>query len=147
MTALAANAARLAKYETMARKARFPVQTSATIYEGSLVSIIESSGRATPADNVAGEVFVGVSLEEKTGNTAGTVYVEVMYGHEVAIAAATALTKAYVGCNVAAMDDNLVSTLSAAGTAGVQVRVGELMELDGTTAWVWIRHYSAKAAP
>lgn len=125
----------------------YTVGTGAVIYQGSLVCIKESSGRAQAATAAAGVTFLGVASETKTGNTAGTVKVNFAYGHEERFPKATALTKAYVGCTVAVSNDDLVTTMSAAGTAGVQVRVGELLEIDSTFAWVWVRHNAGKVAP
>ena len=60
----------------------------------------------------------------------------------VLIDAAAALTKAYIGSNAAVADDNQVTTMSNAGTAGVRVRVGEVVSLEGGDAWVRLRQYS-----
>lgn len=148
MTALSANTARKRKSLQLAEHDSRAAKTSATVYQGSLVSVVESTGRAKAAAAAAGETFLGVSEHQATGNTSGTTSVRFLYGHAELLAAATALTKSFIGCNVAVSDDNTVTTVAGAGTAGVQVRVGELLDVPSANkAWVWIRHFSQKDAP
>lgn len=148
MTVLSASGPRKHRSENLSEFGALAVKTGAIIYQGSLVNIVESTGRIKAGAAVAGETFVGVAEETKTGNTAGTVVCKFRFWHQEKIAKAAALTKAYTGCTVALADDNTVTTMSGAGTAGVQVRVGELMDLDADgSAWIAIRRYSGKVVP
>lgn len=120
------------------------VKTNQVIYEGSLVAIVLSTGRLTVADNVATvNNAVGVALEKVTGTTGGTVKCRFQWGHMELFDSATALTAKYLGSDVCCVDDNLVSTASAAGTAALQCKVGQLMELPSANkAWVWVGHFA-----
>lgn len=125
----------------------YTLGTGATVYLGSLVAINESTGRAVAATAATARTFLGMAEAKATGNTAGTVGVKVSHGHQVLINAKTALTTAYTGCNAAVSTDNDVTTASAAGTAGVQVLVGQIIQFEGGDAWVALRSYSEKNAP
>jgi len=147
MAALTDNTVRLRKNMHLAVRETLPVKTSAVVYEGSLVSFVEATGRAKAAAAAAGETFAGVSLEKKTGNAGGTVSVAFIYGHWEQLAAASALTKAFYGCDVYAADDDSVST-TAVGTAGVRVHVGELVStIASSKGWIHIRKRGSKTIP
>lgn len=138
--ALSADTARKRKHLPLARHESHAAGTSATIYVGSLVALNTSTGRAVAASAAASRRFLGVSEQQVTGNTGGTVNVKYLYGHAEYMDAATALTKAYIGRCCVVSDDDKVTTASAAGTAGVQVRVGEVLSIPtANKAWVWIR--------
>lgn len=155
MAALSANASRQTMDDHKKSKMVIAVGTSAVVFEGSLVAINESTGRAVAATAAAARTFLGV-CEGKTGgqggpatgNTSGTVSIVVAYGHREKLAKAAALTQAYTGCNVGLSDDNTVTTMSGSGTAATKMYVGELVQLDADgDAWVQIRCYSQKDVP
>ena len=116
------------------------VGTGATIYAGALVAINTSTGRAVAASAAASRKFAGLAEETKTGDTSGTVRCRVRYDCEALINAATALTKAYIGSNAAVSTDNDATTMSGAGTAGVRVRIGEIVEIESGDVWVRLRN-------
>lgn len=149
--ALSAATARKRRSLHLAEKGSGAVKTSTTVYQGSLVSVVEATGRIAPAASGAsgvGAAVVGVALETKTGDAAGTVTVEYMFGHQELFTARTALTTTYRMCNVAASDDDQVTTLSAAGTAAQRQIAGTAVDFDSSgNAWVWIAHFSSKSAP
>jgi hypothetical protein len=143
MAALSAPATRLTRNVANKKFHDYVVGTSAKIYAGSLVAINTSTGRAVAASVATGRKALGLSEETVTGNTDGTVRCRVVWNVEAKITAvATALTKAYIGSNVAVKTDNDVTTLSDAGTTALRVRVGELVSLTGTDAWVSLRNYT-----
>lgn len=128
------------------------IKTSTTIYNGSLVSIVESTGRLTTSTTATGAAFVGVAdfrgtEDALTGNTAGTVSAEYIFGHEELFTAATALTTTYRMCNVVAQDDDTVTTGSSVSSAKRQwVGMAVDFNSDGD-AWVWVGHFGKKDAP
>lgn len=124
------------------------VKTSEVVYQGSLISVVESSGRVTATAKTTGTAFVGVAASTVTGDTAGTKKVDYYFGHVELITAKAALTTTYRMCNVALEDDDTVTTLSDAGTAGVRQIVGTAIDFDSDgNAWVWLGHFSSKDAP
>lgn len=130
------------------RKGYGAVKTSVAIVQGALVSVVEATGRLTNASNATAATFVGVALESGTGNAGGTVGIEYGWNHEELITAKTALTTTYRMCNVAAFDNDQVTTLSAAGTAAVRQYVGVAVDFDSAgDAWVWIGASAVKSAP
>ena len=145
MTALSAEASRKERNIQGKCVGRYPVGTGNTIYKGSLVVYMETTGRALAGTAAVTRSFLGVAEETATGNTGGTVSVDVAWGHEVLIDANAAATAAYVCANVAVADDNQVTTASDAGTAGVQVLVGEAIQIEGGDIWVALRQYTTKA--
>lgn len=146
MAALTAEARRSVRNYEARRTGKYAVGTGATVYQGGLVALNLSTGRAVAATAAASRRCLGMAEETKTGNTAGSVSVEVSWGYETLINAATALTTAYTGANCAVSTDNDVTTASAAGTAGVQVLVGEVVQFEGGGAWVALRNFSYEAA-
>lgn len=145
--ALSAATARKRRSLHLLEKGYAAVATGSTVYQGSLVSLVESSGRLKATSATAGEAFVGVCAETATGNTAGTVYANYEYGHVELITAKTALTTTYLMCNACGADDDNVTTLSAISAAKRAV-IGQIVEFDSSgNAWVWIGHYSTKSAP
>lgn len=122
-----------------AQRGNYQVGTSAVIYQGGLVAMNLSTGRAVAATAATSRKILGVALESASSGA----YVEVEWGAEYAFDPATALTKAYTGSNVAVSTDNDVTTMSGAGTTAVRVRVGELIDYDSTSvAWVAVRNFS-----
>jgi hypothetical protein len=146
MAALSAAAARLTRNVGGKAFHDYVVATNAVIYAGSLVNVVVGTGRVAAATSAAGRKFVGLSTENATGNTAGTVTCRVEWGMEALIDCQTALSGAstYIGSNVAIDDDNMVTTMSNVGTAAVRVRCGELISFNAaeTSAWVRLRCYS-----
>ena len=142
--ALSAETPRKQRSLHLAERGNGAVKTGEVIYKGALISVVESTGRLTATAGGTGTAFVGVAQETATGNTAGTVKADYMFGHQELITAKTALTTTYRMCNVALSDDDSVTTLSAAGTAGVRQIAGTAVDFDSDgNAWVWIGHFSS----
>jgi len=147
MTALADNTSRLQKNMHLAVRESLPVKTSAVVYQGSLVTFVESTGRAKAGAAAAGETFAGVALEKKTGNSGGTVSVAFIYGHWEQLTVTAGLTKAFYGCDVYLKDDDGVDN-TGIGTAGVRVHVGELVStITSLKGWIHIRKRGSKTIP
>lgn len=131
---------------------RVPITTNATIYQGSLAARPNANGRASAATAATVRKILGMvvrldgpngpSTGTGVGNTAGTQYAVVEYGNEWSITVATAIrTNAALGLNVFVGSDDQVKG-TAAGTAGVRVVVGELVDWDASdksTGWVAVR--------
>lgn len=129
-------------------RGRYAVKTSAVIYQGSLVSRVKSTGRAVASTAAVSRPFLGIAAETKTGNTGGTVYVEVYWNCEALIDKTAALTTAYGSADAFISDDQTVTTGSGSGTAAIQTssRVGAVIEIaSSTTVWVDLRRNSARA--
>ena len=146
MAALTAVAKRAERAAEQKRINRYAVGTGAVIYQGGIVAMNVSTGRAVAATAAASRVCLGIAEETATGNTGGTVYCDVAYNHEVLINAATALTVAYMRADVCVSTDNDVTSGSDAGTAGVQVAVGSFTELESGDAWVHVMNISGRRA-
>ena len=143
MTALGAAGARQIRNLQGSCLGSYPVKTSSVIYQGGLVNI-DVNGRASAATAVGAQRCIGVGEENATGNTAGTVYCSVRWGHEALFATATALTTSFVTANVVVKDDNTVQT-AASYTTAVKVFVGEYVQKSGTSAWIAIRRFADHA--
>ena len=127
------------------------IGTAASIVVGQLVSTKVSTGRAIDSAATAATRFSGIveSLSTNTatctGNTAGDYSCTVAYGHEARIAVSTLCTKGFVGATVVVKDNNSVTSAASAGTAGVQIHVGELVQMaDSGFGWVRLRQYAIK---
>ncbi len=144
MTALSADTVRLRRAERHAIEGTGTVATGATVYAGSLLAHVESTGRikVAPPTAATGLTFVGVA---KTAGTAG-VQIEYEFNHIEKIAKAAALTTAHMSCNVTAADDNTVTTASAV-TAALRLFVGKLVEIEGSNGWIHIRVDAEKSDP
>lgn len=146
MTALSAAARRATRQRHLVSRGSYPVGTAAVIYQNGLVALNVTSKRAVAASSVASRRFLGLATETRTGNTGGTVRVEVEYGHEALFAAGTGLTSGMVDSEAWVKDDNTVTYQTGAGTAALRVSVGMITEFaSATTCWVWLRQ-SARIA-
>lgn len=144
MAAITAAVPRKTRNRGNVQYADYKVGTGATIVQGALVNYNMTTERAVHATAAASRKFLGLATETKTGNTGGTVLCRVEWNMEAEINPETQLTGAYVGSNVAIEDNNAVTTMSDAGTAGVRVRVGELVEWVSTSScWVKLRGYAS----
>lgn len=132
---------------------KIAIQTSATLYVGSLVGRVESTGRAKAAAAATTERCVGlcVKLEGDSGvgtgvgDAAGTEYAIVQYGMEALITVKTAIrTNTSLGLNVFVADDDQVGG-TAVGTSATRNVVGELTAFeasDKSTGWVALGNYA-----
>ncbi|MEM1417534.1 MAG: hypothetical protein AAGH15_21740 [Myxococcota bacterium] len=111
-----------------------PVEGSATLYVGSLVTN-SASGHAQAATDAAGAECIGVACVNVANTGAdGAEDVTVQKGHAEWFPQ-TGLTQAQVGSNVVLVDDETVT--DAAGATN-DVKVGALLALDGTNALVHV---------
>ncbi len=145
--ALTANRANKVRALEQARYGYGTVATGSVIFQGALLSKVETSGLITLASSATGETFIGVALDAGTGVAAGTVKIAYRYNHEEKFTPKTALTKSYIGCAVVAFDDEKPTTASAISAAKrAFVGVATDFESDGSV-WVWIRQDSQKLTP
>ncbi len=127
----------------------FPIATGQTIYVGTLVTAVNTTGRATGGAVALNRRFLGLAIAlpdgSGVGNTAGSNRVRVQYGNVALVSIRTAArTFSNIGRNVFISTNNEVSTGAAAGTAGLRVKVGPLMRFESTdksTGWVWLRAF------
>ena len=121
-----------------------PMEQSETIYKGSLVGN-DADGYAIPASDTSGQVFRGVSIENKVADASadGTFTVRCQKKGEVQLtygAAGGAASQALVGTVVEVVDSGTVDT--AAHTTN-HVKVGPVTEvLSGTSVMVDISGYA-----
>ncbi len=146
MAALTADAARLRRNIEHMRKGSISVATGAEVFQGSLLCINETTERGLAATAATGRTFLGISLSNTTGNTAGTVSVPYGWAHEELLPFEATLTAAFTGTNVLVENDNEVGNTSV-GTAAVRVEVGMLTEHTSAGVWVEIRRFSNKSIP
>jgi len=133
----AASAARntLRRNVSAMRIESYPVKTATTVYEGTLVQL--ASGRLASAAAGTSRSFAGEALETVTGNTGGTVYCKVGWGHEARFVGLTALTKGFMGCMVGVSTNQEVTTFTGAGTAATRFSAGTFKEWESANV-VWI---------
>lgn len=136
------------------------IATAATIYVGAMVDKILATNRLTNADNVADHRFAGICekiindsgsvISAGTGNTGGTVKAVYSYGHTVLLNVRTAArTYDNINKNVFCDTNNEVTDTTGAGTAGLRVSVGYIVEFEASnlsTAWVALRRFSSADA-
>lgn len=133
------------------------ISTGATVYVGSLVCRVNTTGRASAATAATGRRILGVverldstvngsGAGTGVGNTSGTQIALIRYGDERYVAVKTAIrTNTSLGLNVFVADDNTVGG-TAVGTAATHVSVGELTawaETDKSAGWVAIRRFAS----
>jgi len=134
------------------------VKTAATVYIGALVAFQTATGRVAAAANTAGFMFAGEVIDWEnssgsvvsaiTGNTGGTVKVLVGWGHQALVTLATSLrTTSKIGKLVYCKDNDTVTDDTGAGTAGVQIQVGNIASRVGSTeGYVTLRRLGATTA-
>ncbi len=114
----------------------YTVVTSVTVYKGSLLGRVVSTGKVRPCRNATTESFAGIALSTQTGVSAGTVAVTAVNDIEVLITTAAAVTTAtMLTSKLYAVDDASVTT---ATTLGPEVGVGTEY-VTSSTAWVLLR--------
>lgn len=132
----------------------FIITTAAQLYIGCLVNTVSSTGRVTNATAATSRRFAGrvVSFPDGSGlgNTAGTTRARVAWGDVALLSVLTAArTFTNLGKNVFVADNQSVTDTTAAGTAAVRVKVGQLIKFeasDKSTGWVWLRNLSESDA-
>lgn len=153
MAAITADKIRPARSLSKKTESTFAITTAQTVYVGALVNSVNGTGRVRGAAAATGVRFAGVveaivndtgaSLAAATGNTAGTVKAIVSFGHEVLCDVLTAgRTFTNVGKNLFIANNNDLTDTTAAGTAGVRVKVGAVSEFVNSAkslAWVSLR--------
>lgn len=113
----------------------YPVKTSTTVYQGTLVQL--AAGRLASAAAGTNRAFAGLAMETKTGNTGGTVYARVAYGMEAKLVGLTALTKGFMKCLVGVSTNQEVTTYTGAGTALARMSGGTFSEwVSANVVWV-----------
>ena len=107
------------------------VKASTTVYGGSLVARLTSTGLIQPGADTASTTFAGVLREQKTGNASGTTDAEVYQSGdwEFAFGAGNA-TEALCGTAVCITDDQ---TVDIAGTTTNDIACGKVVEYVSAT--------------
>ena len=142
MTALAANADRIATNFRSPRIYDLVVEDAAEIYQGALVTVLVASTYIVPAADLAGcaATVSGVAQERVTGDDVKRCRVEAGVEYQFV---GTGLGQDNIGEDVAALDDNTVGLPGAVTAAHL---VGMLISLSGTTATVLVGEFSGTAA-
>lgn len=113
--------------------ASYPVKASTTIYAGSIVCVLNSSGHAQPGSDTANLVFVGIA-REKADNSAGaagdvSVEVDCAPGMIVELAASGLAQADGDGTQVYVADDQTVAKSGGSNS----IKVGLLREFKSAT--------------
>jgi hypothetical protein len=134
MTALTAN--RYTKFRDGLITAH-PVKANARIYKGGLVCA-DATGYALPGADVAGQVFLGVALEEcdNTGGADGARSVRVQAHGVFCFAKTGSIAQAQVGAALYIYDDQ---TVALAATTANDIACGRVEALDGSDVWVRLK--------
>lgn len=159
MAALTSDKIRKSRGTPDARE-KVAIATSATLYVGSMCSIDNATGRAraasiTTAERCLGEC-IGVESDASgfgasgVGDTSGTVYAHVKYGHESLVTVATAVrTNAAIGVDLFFRDDDSVGGTATGTSTGLnQITAGHLTAFeasDKSTAWLAVRRFTGTA--
>lgn len=124
------------------------IGTAATVYLGTIANFTTAgrivSATAAASRRFAGEIVrivneSGSILSAATGNTAGTVKAVIRYGHQMHLNVLTAArTYTNIGKSVYVGDNVSVTDATGAGTAGVRVIAGQLVELTDTKTKGWV---------
>lgn len=141
MTALAAGALRAVRNLDGKKQEHYTVGTAATLYQGALVCVDVSTGRAVAASTIASRRFLGMAEETKTGVSGGSVKCLVSWGYEALYNAVATLSNTHIGSNCVVSTDNDVTNLASISTAK-QIRVGEVISFQSGDAWVALRNYT-----
>lgn len=160
MTAVTADQLLIERATNEAIEDILPVTTSNTIYVGTLLNFVTSTGRVCSATAATSRLFAGVCVEvlndsgsaltAGTGNTGGTVKARFRWNHEVLMNVRTATrTFSNLGKTVTVLDNVTVGG-TGVGTAGVRVTVGQLAgflsQSDKTKAYVLLTRSPGSAA-
>ncbi len=160
MTAVTADQIARTRDDNLKMVDTLAIVTAGTIYVGTIVNVNKASNRLEDADNEADRVFAGVveeiyndsgvAISAATGNTGGTVKARYAYGHTMLLNVATAArTYDNINKNVFVLDNVTVTDTTGAGTAGVRVKIGYLVEFEASnlsTAWVALRRFGDDSA-
>jgi hypothetical protein len=90
------------------------ITASTTIYLGSLVSIVTATGLAVASTDGAGEVFMGVALEQKTSAATGTTYIKVGTCGIAQINSNLTVAQTHMGVKVVVKDSSIVTNAAGA---------------------------------
>lgn len=131
MTALAADKRR--EYYGVPTTHYAPNAASQTIYIGALLNL-NASGQAVVGTDAASQTFAGVAKKAYASATAATQNVEYETG-QVEKFATSSVEAADVGANVFVADD---ATVTDAAGATNDIKVGKLVRLDGSNAYVHV---------
>lgn len=138
MTALAADADRIATNFQAPDVSHLVVEDGVEIFQGALVTVLVASTFIVPAADLTACAYAcsGVAQERVSGDDVATcrVHSGIMYEF-----ASTGLGQDNIGHDVAALDDN---TVGLPGTPTDPHIVGTLVSLSGTTATVLVGRFS-----
>jgi len=112
----------VAKVGQPAIRFKLPMVLSATIYQGSLVSIVTASGLAQASSDSAGEVFMGIAEENKTAAASGTTYITVASCGIFRIPSSLTVAATHMGVKVYVISSSEV-TNAAGGTNDIPVGI------------------------
>jgi hypothetical protein len=159
---MAITADKIRRYRASANKVleTFAIATGQTVFIGSMVNFVGTTGRIRDAAAATGRTFAGVvekiindsgaAITTGTGNTAGTVKAKITWGVAMVLSVATAArTFTSLNKNVFVADNDTVTDTTGAGTSAVRVKVGALVEFvdsTKTSAWVELRRYASADA-
>lgn len=146
MTALLANKDRRIRARGNLRVGELTGVDSDEFYEGALLSH-NNSGKLAPSSDTANHKIAGVNVRRQTTGSSNTDKVKYEWGHEEWFPHDGALANASIGLDACVLDD---ATLTNAGTAVNDIRVGKIVELetiDGVAgAWVVVGVFGTAAA-
>lgn len=101
------------------------VKASTTVYGGSLVARLTSTGLIQPGADTASTTFAGVLREQKTGNASGTTAAEVYQSGDFELGFSGTATEADCGSIVYMADDQ---TVALAATTTNDIACGHVVE-------------------
>lgn len=112
------------------------VNTGATIYAGTLTSLLTATGKAVPGGTAASGAAVAVAQETVTGD--GTAVVKAKRGLAWRFdnsAAADAITLADIGNTAYIADD---STVAKTDNSAARKAAGKIIDVDAAGVWVLV---------
>lgn len=112
------------------------VKAATQIFKGSLVCA-DTTGFAVPGSDTAGQIFLGVAIEDadNTAGANGDVSVRVMARGVFSFAKGGSVTQSNLGGPLYIVDDQTVAVAAAVGN---DIQAGRLEGFDGADVWLRI---------
>lgn len=116
-----------------AKRVSHPVNSGATIFAGTMVSLLTSGGNAVRAGTASSGRAVGVALETVTGDGTKRIEVEATCAQFANSASTDEITRADIGGIAYIVDDQTVAKTDDSGARQI---AGAIVDVDAGGVWV-----------
>lgn len=112
------------------------VNSGATLYTGTLVTLLTATGAAVPAGTASAGPAVGVALDTVTGDGTKTIELERGFAWRFANSASTdAITKGDIGATCYVVDNQ---TVAKTDNSAARKAAGKIFDVDAQGVWVLV---------